>query len=353
VTWGAWTAAGGSVTESMERLLRRMAEARSAAGVPPPQTVLVGASLTPSLVRRAAEAGWVRQPTLVSEFGWIEAGCDLEAIDRSTRGASGEWRAASAAPLPLDTSSPTLMTAMSSWTEQRVPAGSRHDYIVVEPREAVAVMCRLLRERFERSEADVDAGGPPPRVIIFAPSAHTAVELAAKLQGALFGTLTGDAAGGLWGLSVLLPGVSSAGLDEKEDGDGTLSVLESSLRVMEMFAANRTSVLVTTADATRGLDFPQVTDVLNLGIVGSPADYVHRAGRVGRVGQLARGVVTSVLCAAEVGELLQLGRVLRFEPVERGLPSPALPLTDEMTLEDQIAALSDVYYLRSTSDGLD
>ena len=37
----------------------------------------------------------------------------------------------------------------------------------------------------------------------------------------------------------------------------------------------------------RGLDFPQVTDVLNLGIVGSAADYVHRAGRVGRVG-LAR-----------------------------------------------------------------
>jgi len=30
-----------------------------------------------------------------------------------------------------------------------------------------------------------------------------------------------------------------------------------------------------------------VTDVLNLGIVGSAADYVHRAGRVGRVG-LAR-----------------------------------------------------------------
>ena len=41
--------------------------------------------------------------------------------------------------------------------------------------------------------------------------------------------------------------------------------------------------------------------------VPSPADYVHRAGRVGRVGQLARGTVTSVLCAAEVPELLELG----------------------------------------------
>ena len=37
-----------------------------------------------------------------------------------------------------------------------------------------------------------------------------------------------------------------------------ITVLESSLRVMEMFRANQTSVLITTAAATRGLDFPQV-----------------------------------------------------------------------------------------------
>ena len=177
---------------------------------------------------------------------------------------------------------------------------------------------------------------------------------------------------------MLLPSAESR-LEETLDTDtNTLNVLESSLRVMEMFACNRTSVLVTTAAATRGLDFPQVrrrpcsataspssssspanchpldvalallalapalhprhppvapahlppltsprspspahlppltsprspppasrqvTDVLNLGIIGSPADYVHRAGRVGRVGQTERGSVLSVLCAAEV-----------------------------------------------------
>ena len=113
---------------------------------------------------------------------------------------------------------------------------------------------------------------------------------------------------------------------------------------MEMFAANRTSVLVTTAAATRGLDFPQVTDVLNLGIVGSPADYVHRAGRVGRVGQLSRGTVMSVLCPAEVPELLALGRELQFTPVERAAPMPPA-LTDEMALDDKIQALSETYYL--------
>ena len=54
------------------------------------------------------------------------------------------------------------------------------------------------------------------------------------------------------------------------------------------------------AAATRGLDFRQVTDVFNLGIVGSPDDYVHRAGRIGRIGQAGRGAVVSILAESEV-----------------------------------------------------
>lgn len=75
-----------------------------------------------------------------------------------------------------------------------------------------------------------------------------------------------------------------------------------------------------------------MTDVLNLGIVGSPTDYVHRAGRVGRVGQLSRGVVTSVLAPAEVDDLLALGRTLRFTPTEVD-PPPLPPLFDASTLD--------------------
>ena len=88
-----------------------------------------------------------------------------------------------------------------------------------------------------------------------------------------------------------------------------------------------------------------MTDVLNLGIVGSPADYVHRAGRVGRVGQLARGSVVSVLCAAEEADLLNLGRELQFKPKERVAPAPAEPLNEDMSQEEQVQALSDIYNL--------
>ena len=320
--------------EQMALLLRRMEEARAATSVPPPQTILAGASLSPRMVQRAVSAGWVRAPTLVSEFGWIDRGCDLEAIARASDTATADADDAAAGG------------ALAGWTEQRVPAGSSHEYIVCEPKDAVAVLCRVLRERFEGAAESSAAGEPPPRVVIFASNADQAVRLASQLQGALFGTLSGDASSeGLWGLSVLLPSAEARLEGRTGDDDVTLSVLESSLRVMEMYACNKTSVLVTTAAATRGLDFPQVTDVLNLGIVGSAADYVHRAGRVGRVGQLARGSVVSVLCAAEVADLLSLGRELHFTPRERPAPNAAEPLSEGMSREDQVQALSDVFNL--------
>ena len=102
-----------------------------------------------------------------------------------------------------------------------------------------------------------------------------------------------------------------------------------------------------TAAATRGLDFPQVTDVFNLGIVGSAADYVHRAGRVGRVGQLSRGVITSVLCPSEVRALIDLGQTLRFTPIERAPPMPVSPLSPEMERDDAVQALEEVLLLDS------
>lgn len=310
--------AWGNSSWNMEILLRQLKGVRSATGAPVPQTVLVGATVSPSLVQQAEQAGWVKQPALVSEFGIIKPGSEMEQSQRE------EERFAK---------------------EQRVPAGSSHEYIVIDPQESFVVICRLLRELFEGAEARISAGKSPPRVIVFAASADAAIKLAKKLQGPLFGAIPGNAAAGLWGLSVFLP---SAEINAKGDGD-TFSVLESNLRIMKLFSFNHTSVLVTTAAATRGLDFPQVTDVLNVGLVGSPADYVHRAGRVGRIGQLERGSVISVLSAKEVPDLLSLGKALQFQPRERAAPA-AKPLSDEMSFEDKVQALSDIYYLRATDD---
>ena len=178
-------------------------------------------------------------------------------------------------------------------------------------------------------------------MVVFAPSAEAAVDAAARLQGALWASLGGDQSAGLWGLSVLLPSTEEARLSTKEgSNETTLSVLESSLRVMEMFRANQTSVLVTTVAATRGLDFPGVTDVFNLGIVGSAADYLHRAGRLGRIGQSELGRVVSVLQPAEVADLQALASELQFTATEREVPPmPSLEDNDLNATEGRESAV--------------
>jgi len=92
-----------------------------------------------------------------------------------------------------------------------------------------------------------------------------------------------------------------------------------------------------------------VTHVLNLGIVGSQADYLHRAGRVGRIGQRSRGQVISVLAAEELPQLLDLGSALQFTPQQRTLPEAA-PLSVEMDKEEQVQALEDIYNLLDTNE---
>ncbi|GMH57118.1 hypothetical protein TrRE_jg2398 [Triparma retinervis] len=50
------------------------------------------------------------------------------------------------------------------------------------------------------------------------------------------------------------------------------------------FKCGRTPVLVATDVASRGLDIPNVTQVVNYDLPGNIDDYVHRIGRTGRVG---------------------------------------------------------------------
>ena len=298
----------GESAEDMASLLSSLTKACDGRRLP--QTVLAGASLSPTLVQRGADAGWVRAPTLVTDRGAVEAVTELEVL-----------RDAAAAPTPppaADIGSVLGSGPVGGWLQPRVHAGHSHEYLVCPPAQQVATLCRLLRSIFETDDGYTDR----PRVIVFAPSAEAAVDTASRLQGALWSSLGGDTSAGLWGLSVLLPSSEEERLSTKPgQQEETLSILESSLRVMEMFRANQTSVLVTTVAATRGLDFPDVTDVFNLGIVGSAADYLHRAGRVGRIGQSELGRIISVLQPAEVSDLLDLSTELRFTPRERELPS--------------------------------
>src|SRR5204863_3302660 len=53
---------------------------------------------------------------------------------------------------------------------------------------------------------------------------------------------------------------------------------------LEDFKAGKTSVLVATDVASRGLDIEGLPQVINFDVPRSPEDYVHRIGRTGRAG---------------------------------------------------------------------
>lgn len=56
-------------------------------------------------------------------------------------------------------------------------------------------------------------------------------------------------------------------------------------RVLQLFKQNQIQILLATDVASRGLDIPDVTHVINYELPETYEDYIHRIGRTGRAGQ--------------------------------------------------------------------
>ncbi|KAJ2793715.1 hypothetical protein H4R21_005783, partial [Coemansia helicoidea] len=70
---------------------------------------------------------------------------------------------------------------------------------------------------------------------------------------------------------------------------------ERRVRMSDMFrnfpvSAGKTSILVTTDVSARGVDYPDVSMVIQAGIPSQPESYIHRLGRTGRAGKAGEGV---------------------------------------------------------------
>jgi len=95
------------------------------------------------------------------------------------------------------------------------------------------------------------------------------------------------------------------------------------------------SILVTSDVSARGVDYPNVTRIIQVGIPGSSEQYIHRVGRTGRAGKEG-GRGDLVLMPWETGFVQQL----------RGIPIKALEMDD---LTSELVSLADEDYSEKLS----
>jgi superfamily II DNA/RNA helicase len=146
---------------------------------------------------------------------------------------------------------------------------------------------------------------PGERSIVFCDQKYKVRRLAARLGGeqALVGSLTGNH--------------SQA---QRE-------------RTLGAFRTGRLRSLVATDVAARGLDIPDVSQVIHYELPVNPNSYVHRSGRTGRAER--EGSTFLILSQAEERGYLNMVHQLRIKttklplPALETLPTPAAPTSDD------------------------
>lgn len=172
--------------------------------------------------------------------------------------------------------------------------GLKHERVVVSGDSGPLVLTRLLRKElqdYEKAAGENEFSSKSvqrPRVVVFFPDEVQAKAAIEPLRDALWGDHL---------LCVLLPKTGF-----------------SPLTIMDQFKRNQTSVMLATPNSVRGLDFPALTHVYTLYLpIDDPREYLHLAGRVGRVGHRAEGHVVSVLKQEEASKMDDLAKTLGFE----------------------------------------
>jgi superfamily II DNA/RNA helicase len=95
-------------------------------------------------------------------------------------------------------------------------------------------------------------------------------------------------------------------------------------RTLGAFRAGRLTSLVATDVAARGLDIPDVAQVIHYELPVNPTSYVHRAGRTGRAEK--EGATFLILSEAEERDYLRMVRQLKIQTRRLSLPElAALP----------------------------
>lgn len=254
----------------------------------PRLTFLVGASVTESLGNLAVSAH-----VLPEDRSYIASATSFAPLSDHNADAGTDT---GAAIVGKQTNSASLKDL-----DVCLDAGLRHERVIVEKQDAsgLLVLARLLRNELQTfdEKAKLNPKLQRPRVVVFFPDEAQAKAAIAPLRDAMWGEHK---------LCVLLP---KTGFNP--------------MTMMEQFRDGETSVMLATPNSVRGLDFPSVSHVYTLYLpMDDPREYVHLAGRVGRIGQMGSvagggGRVISILKAGEEAEQMDtLAKTLGFDFID-------------------------------------
>lgn len=186
-------------------------------------------------------------------------------------------------------------------------------------------LLELCKREVEKAARDAAAGMPsrPFKAIVYF-KATAQVELAYRI----FDNLKEDGSG-MFGKHPLFPA-------EVSSIHGKLTQ-EQRTRISQRFRTAKSAILMSTDVTARGMDFPKVTHVIQVGSIPNREQYVHRLGRTGRGDEVGEGWL--IINEAEVKDARkQLGQ---------------LPIVPDKTLEtSQVDMTKDAQLPKFVADTL-
>ena len=110
------------------------------------------------------------------------------------------------------------------------------------------------------------------------------------------------------------------------------------MKALDSFKNNRIKVLVATDVAARGIDIPNMQQVINFDVPTVAKDYVHRIGRTGRAGKSGKAV--SLVSADEFNLLQDIERLLK-QTLKRHVidgfePDHSIPVTNHEVAKKKV-----------------
>jgi ATP-dependent RNA helicase MSS116 len=178
---------------------------------------------------------------------------------------------------------------------------------------------RGLAEAAQDSQTKGDAAKPFKAIVYF--SATTQVILAHRI----FDNLKSEG-GGMWGQHPLYPAEVSV-------MHGQLTQMERT-RASDRFRRAKSAILFSTDVTARGMDFPNVTHVIQLGLPPNKEQYIHRIGRTGRGDKTGEGWI--IINQAELREARNRLRGLPITP-DKTLEAAQLDMTQDAQLPKSLA----------------